>query len=61
MRGSHLTSKVTNECLNFRERMEVVERNKDGPLHSPTILWIVSVCVKGNPDGTEKLRKFKIF
>ena len=45
MRGSHLTSKVTNECLNFRERMEVVERNKDGPLHSPTILWIVSVCV----------------
>ena len=30
--------------------MEVVERNKGGPLTSPAAQWIVSIC-KENPDS----------
>ena len=29
--------------FNFRERVEVVERNKDNPVPSLAVLWIVSV------------------
>ena len=28
--GSHFRCKVTNKCLNVREWVEVVEKNKDG-------------------------------
>ena len=37
-RGSHLTCKVANKCLNVRERVEVVDRNKDAALPSPAVL-----------------------
>ena len=39
----HLTCKVENKCLNVRERVEVIEWDKDGPLPSPIALWVVSV------------------
>ena len=42
--GSHLACKVANKCLNVRESMKVVERNKNGPLPSPAATRIVSVC-----------------
>ena len=29
IRGSHLKCKVANKCLNVRERVELVGRNKD--------------------------------
>ena len=35
MRGSYLKCKVANKCVNVREWVEVVEKNKDGPLPSP--------------------------
>ena len=36
---SYLTYKVANKCLNVRERVEVVKRNKkDTPLPSPAVL-----------------------
>ena len=44
IRGSHLTCKVANRCLNVRERLEVVGWKKDGPLPSFAVLWIASVC-----------------
>ena len=37
-----LTCKVANKSLNVRERVKVIERNKDGPFPSPAVLWIVS-------------------
>ena len=41
---SYLTYKVANKCLNVRERVEVVKRNKkDSPLPSPAVLLIISV------------------
>ena len=43
IRGSHLTCKVASKCLNVRERVKGVERNKDGFLPSPAVLWIASV------------------
>ena len=37
-------TKLQNKCLNVREQVEVVERNKTwSPLPSPTALWVVSV------------------
>ena len=39
----HLTCKVENKCLNVRERVEVIEWDKDGPLPSPIALRVVSV------------------
>ena len=33
----------TIKCLNVREWVEVVKRNKNAPLPNPTVLWIVSV------------------
>ena len=33
--ASHLKCKVSNKCLNVRERVEVVERNHDSSLLSP--------------------------
>ena len=47
MPGSHTACKVANECLNLHEQVEVVERNKDDPLPSPAVLWII----KENPDS----------
>ena len=37
MRGIHLTYKVANKCLNVRERVKAVERNKHGPLTPPGV------------------------
>ena len=38
VRDNRLTCKVANKFLNDCKRVEVVERNKDGPLPSPTVL-----------------------
>ena len=38
--------KVANECLNVCDRLELVERNKDDPLPSPTVLWLVIIREK---------------
>ena len=38
IRGSHLTCKVANKCLNVREGVEVEKRNKNGPLPFPAVL-----------------------
>ena len=40
---NHPKCKVAIKCLNVLVWVEVVERNKDGPLPSPAILRIVSV------------------
>ena len=40
---------------NQNERVEVVERNKDGPLPVPAVLWIVSP-VKKNPDSKKQIK-----
>ena len=50
---SHLTCKVANKCLNVRERVEVVERNKLVP-SLPLLSCELSVCVKENPDRKKK-------
>ena len=44
IRGSHLTCKVTNKCLNVCECREMAERNKNGLLPSPAVPWIVGPC-----------------
>ena len=46
IRGSHLTCNVKKKHPNVQERVEVAEMNKDGPLFSPAVLWIVSVWKK---------------
>ena len=46
IRGTLLTFKVTNKCLNICERDKVVERIKQDPHPSSTVLKIVSVCTK---------------
>ena len=46
MRRRNLKYKVENACLNVCEQMEVVQRNKDGPLPSPAVPEIVSICEK---------------
>ena len=33
-RGSYLTCKVSNKCLNVRERVEVIDRHKNDTLLS---------------------------
>ena len=33
-----------NKCLNVREQMGMVRKNKDGPFPSPTFLQIISIC-----------------
>ena len=50
---SHLTCKVANKCLNVRERVEVVERNKMVP-SLPLLSCELSVYVKENSDRNEK-------
>ena len=40
------------KCFNVCEGVELVERNKDGPLPSPAVPWIVSACE--NPDKKMK-------
>ena len=47
-RGSHLKCKVASKCLDDRERVEVVERNKDGP-SLPLLSHEFSVPVKKSP------------
>ena len=47
MRGSHPTCKVSNNCLNVSEQVEMVDRNKDGPSHS-LMSYKPSVSVKEN-------------
>ena len=32
IRGSHLSPKVTNNCLNVRDQVEVIEKTKNSPL-----------------------------
>ena len=51
--GSHFTCKVASISLNVRERVEVVEKNEDGPLPSPAVLWNANVHEK-NP-GRKKI------
>ena len=46
---SHLTCKVTNKCLNVRERVEVVEWNKM-VLSLPLLSYELPVSVKENPN-----------
>ena len=38
IRGSHLTCKIENKCLNVCERMKLVERNIDNFLSSSAVL-----------------------
>ena len=53
IRGSHLTWKVANKCLNVRGWLELVERNKDVPFLS-LLSCESSVTVKENPDRKKK-------
>ena len=46
--GSHLTCKAANRCLNVCQWVEVVGRNKDGPLSFQPVLWIQAVKFGGN-------------
>ena len=41
---SHLTCKQANKYANVRERVEVVEKNKDDHLPDPVVPLFVSVC-----------------
>ena len=41
---SNLTCKQANKYANVRERVEVVEKNKDDPLPDPVVPLFVSVC-----------------
>ena len=45
IRGSHLTCKVANKCLNAPEHLEVLERKKDGLLPSRAFSWIASAYI----------------
>ena len=56
IRGSHLTSKVTNKCLNVRQRAEVVERNEDGLVLSPAVQWLLLCLVLGLVSVWERKR-----
>ena len=42
IRGSNPTWEVANKCLNAIELVEVVEKNKDGPLPSPKVPLLVN-------------------
>ena len=39
-----MVCKIANKYLDFCERVEVIERHKDGPLPFPAVQWIVSAC-----------------
>ena len=52
IRVSYLTCKVADKCLHVCERVEVVERNKDGP-SLPLQSCEFSVSVKENLDRSE--------
>ena len=42
----HLKLETINKCLNILERMEIVDRNKDGSLSLSAVLLITSVSEK---------------
>ena len=42
----HLWYVIPDECLNVREWMEVVERNKDSPFPSLATMWIFNSKIK---------------
>ena len=44
--GIHRKHKTINKCLNILERMEIVDRNKDGSLPFSAVLLITSVREK---------------
>ena len=44
--GIHRKHKTINKCLNILERMEIVDRNKDGSLPFSAVLLIISVSEK---------------
>ena len=50
MRGSHLTCKVANRCLDVPEQVEVVKRNKDGSFFFSVLSRELSLSVKENSD-----------
>ena len=56
VRASHQrkTKKNANIFLNIREPMEVLKRNNGGPLTSPDVLRMFSVCEKKR-DGNKNL------
>ena len=56
---SHLTCKVANKCLNVRERVEVVERNKRRP--PPFPCWPVSRQCSWKKNLIEKQNSVRIF
>ena len=53
--GNHLRCKVTNKYLNVCERVEDVERNKNGLLLSLAAPCESLVPVKENPDRKKKV------
>ena len=44
--GIHHKHKTINKCLNILERMEIVDRNKDGPLPFSAVLLITGISEK---------------
>ena len=44
--GIHLKRKTINKCLNILERMEIVDRNKDGSLPCSAVLLITNISEK---------------
>lgn len=42
----HLTCKVENKYVNAHELLDVIEKNKNGPFPSPTILRVISFWKK---------------
>ena len=44
--GIHLKLETINKCLNILERMEIVDRNKDGSVSLSAVPLITSVSEK---------------
>ena len=44
--GIHLKRETINKCLNILERMEIVDRNKDGSLPCSAVLLMTSISEK---------------
>ena len=57
MHGIHHTSKVENKYLDVHERVEMVQRNKDGPLSSPALQWIVRICKRKSHENIELVKR----
>ena len=57
IRGSHLSPRVTNNCLNVRDQVEVIQKTKNSPLPFHAGLWIVSVRER-NPWKKKMTTKF---